>query len=90
MARGAHANLAEHAPLALIMLGALELAGANHMALMVVAVLFIAARLLHAFGIAHHLSKENPKFRQAGVVLTWLTISAMALWIIYICVTVNL
>lgn len=90
MARGAHANLSEHAPIALIMMGALELASANHLALMVIAVVFIAARFLHAFGMFRHLATENPKFRQAGVILTWLSSMAMALWIIYICVTVNL
>jgi len=90
MTRGAHSNLAEHAPLALIMLGVLELAAANHTALMVIAAIFLFARGLHAFGMFRHQSAGQPKFRQVGVVITWLTMAAMALWILYICVTVNL
>ncbi len=90
MTHGAHANLAEHAPMALILMGALELAGANHTALMAIAIAFLIARGLHAFGMFHHQSSGQPKFRQAGVILTWLSMAAMALWIIYIAVMVNL
>ncbi|AKJ28613.1 MAPEG family protein [Caldimonas brevitalea] len=46
-----HANFAEYVPLALLMLGLLELAGAAHTALVVLGALLVAARLLHAYGL---------------------------------------
>lgn len=78
-----HGNLAEHAPIVLIMLGLLEYGGANATALMVIAVAFFIGRISHAVGL--HTPSEpgkSPIARQAGVVLTWLTILALAAMIL--------
>ena len=89
MVRGCHANLAEHAPLALIMLALLELTNAHHMALTGLAGLFLVSRVLHIIGMYQHVAGKNPILRQAGVMGTWISMAAMALWIIYLFVTVN-
>lgn len=90
MVRGTHANLAENAPIALIMLAILELSNAYHWALTALAGLFLIARFLHAYGMFQHLAGKTPKFRQIGVMGTVISMGLMALWIIYLFVTVNL
>jgi len=90
MVRGCHSNLAEHAPLAIIMVGVLELANAHHMALIIIAGLFLVARILHVYGMHIHQAGKTPRIRQVAVMSTWLTMTALALWILYICATVNL
>ena len=89
-ARRIHANLAEHAPLFLIMLGVLELADAWHWGITAVAGIFLIGRAAHIYGMNKHYKGGSPIFRQIGVVATWITIVTLALWIIYLFVTVNL
>ena len=69
-----HGNLAEHAPIVLIMLGLLEYAGANATLLMSVAGAFVVGRIAHVIGL-HTPSEPGkaPLARQIGVILTWLT-----------------
>lgn len=90
MVRGTHANLAENAPIALILMALLELAGAHHWTLTGLAALFLISRVLHIYGMYQHHGAGNLRFRQAGVLGTTLSIVAMALWILYLFVTVNL
>lgn len=90
MVRGTHANLAENAPIALILMALLEMAGAHHWTLTGLAALFLVSRALHIFGMYQHESKGNLKFRQFAVIGTTLSIVAMALWVIYLFVMVNL
>ncbi len=90
MARGSHANLAEHAPLAIIMIALLELANAHHWWLTGFAGLFLVSRVLHIIGMNQHAAGKNPALRQAGVMGTWISMAVMALWIVYLFVTVNL
>ena len=74
-----HGNLAEHAPIVLIMLGLLEYGEANATLLIVVASAFVLGRIAHAVGL--HTPSEpgkSPIPRQIGVVLTWLTIAILA------------
>src|SRR3954469_13310911 len=47
----AHGNLAENAPITLILIGLLEIGGADRQTLTIVAAAFVAARLLHAIGL---------------------------------------
>jgi uncharacterized membrane protein YecN with MAPEG domain len=58
-------------PLALILLGALELAGAAHFTLVVLALMLIAGRIAHPFGMVR--PAPNP-YRLAGILLTWVMI----------------
>lgn len=74
-----HGNLAEHAPIVLIMMGLLEYAQANTTLLMVIAGAFVIGRIAHAVGL--HTPSEpgkSPVPRQIGVVLTWLTMLILA------------
>jgi uncharacterized membrane protein YecN with MAPEG domain len=65
------ANFSEYVPLALILLGALELAGAAHFTLVVLALMLIAGRIAHPFGMVR--PAPNP-YRLAGILLTWVMI----------------
>lgn len=74
-----HGNLAEHAPIVLIMLGLLEHSGANTTLVAGVAGGFVAARVAHVIGL--HLKSEPGKApipRQIGVIGTWLVILVLA------------
>ena len=84
-----HANLAEHAPLAIIMIGLLEQSGAHHLVLTGVACLFLFARAAHVFGLYAPMSTKPPLPRQIGVIGTWLSYAILIGWTLYVVVTVN-
>ena len=74
-----HGNLAEHAPIVLIMLGLLEYAEFNATVLMGIAGAFVVGRVSHAVGLHQpSVPGKAPIPRQIGVVLTWLVILALA------------
>jgi uncharacterized membrane protein YecN with MAPEG domain len=74
-----HGNLAEHAPIVLIMIGLLENSGANPNILKWVAIVFVVARIAHAIGL-HQPSEPGkaPLMRQIGVVVTWVVMLGLA------------
>ena len=76
-----HANFSEYAPLFLIVLGLVEGAGGHKIALMVLAAVFLAARISHVFGMG---PQANLKLRQIGMVGTYLTIAAVSLYGLYL------
>jgi uncharacterized protein len=76
-----HGNLAEHAPITILMMGWLEHVGANHRFLMFFGALFLVGRLLHITGLYMHGNASAPLPRLFGVVLTWLTMAGLGLWI---------
>jgi len=76
-----HANFSEYAPLFLIVLGLVEGAGGNSTALMVLAAVFLAARISHVFGMG---AQANLKLRQIGMVGTYVTIAAVSLYGLYL------
>ena len=90
MVRGCQSNLIEYTPIALIMLALLELASANHTALMVLAVIFLLGRFLHPYGMHQHSAGKGVRLRQIAMMMTWGVIAILSLWIIYLCVTINL
>ena len=90
MVRGTHANLAENAPIALILMALLEMTSAHHWTLTGLAALFLIARVVHIYGMYQHHDTGNVRFRQAGVIGSTLSIVAMALWVIYLFGEVNL
>ena len=90
MVRGCHSNLAENAPIAILLLALLELTNAHHWTLTGLAGLFLASRVLHIFGMYQHQAGNSLRFRQAGVLGSAISIAAMAIWTIYLLVTVNL
>ena len=75
----AQANFIENAPFVLILLGALELSGANGTGLALIAAIFILARISHAIGMD---SAENRRWRMLGMMGTMLTTLGLALWAI--------
>ncbi len=75
-----HGNLAEHAPIVLIMIAALEMAHANHKLLLGVAVAFIVARVAHIIGLYMPMSSNPPVPRQIGVVGTWAVLAILGAW----------
>ena len=75
----AHANFVENAPFFLILLVLLELAGASAELLWGAMILFIAARLAHAFGMDR---SGAPPLRIVGIVVSWTVIGALGIWAI--------
>lgn len=74
-----HGNLAEHAPIVLIMLGLLEFSQANTTLVACVAGAFVVARLAHAIGLHQKAQPGKPPLaRQLGVIGTWLVILVLA------------
>lgn len=85
-----HGNLAEHAPLFVILIGLLEMAGASHWPLTALAVLFLAARAAHIIGLHQpHGNGKPPALRAVGVVGTWIAYAGAIGWTLFLVVTVN-
>lgn len=84
-----HGNLAEHAPLAVILIGLLEQSGAHHWTLTGIAVLFLFARMMHIIGLYAPVSEKAPLPRQVGVIGTWLSYALLIGWTLFLVVTVN-
>ena len=75
-----HANFSEYAPITLILLAFVDLQGGPIWLLHSLGVLFVVARLSHAYGIS---SVQAPgKFRVAGMVGTFTTIAVSAAWLL--------
>jgi hypothetical protein len=76
----AHANLAQHAPLALLLIGFAESIGTSKTIIHVLGAALVLARLLSAWGL---LSAEGPTFgRQSGAGLTVLVLIAASVLIL--------
>ena len=71
-----HGNFIEHVPLALILLGGVEVSGASRLTCGVFAAMLIASRLMHAVGMP--MSAPNV-FRAGGAILTWLAILGLGI-----------
>jgi uncharacterized membrane protein YecN with MAPEG domain len=70
----AHANFAENVPIFLILLGLIELAIGGNLVLWTAGILFILARIAHAFGMDR--PGANP-LRVGGITVSWLVLLAM-------------
>lgn len=75
-----HGNLAEHAPIVVLLLAFLEMSRANHIILMAIGALFLAGRVSHIAGLYAPMSTKPPLPRSLGVIATWLTIAALSGW----------
>lgn len=75
----AQLNFAENTPIVLILFFALELAGANDTALMVIAPAYIVARICHALG----MDPDSSPLRTIGVLVTMLTVLILSLYALY-------
>ena len=72
-----HANFAEYVPIALILLGLLEMQGASLWLVNALGCLLVAARLSHAYGVSK--TTENFTFRISGMLGTFAMIITSAL-----------
>lgn len=86
-----HGNLAEHAPIVIILIGLLESVRANHMALMIIGALFLVGRVAHVIGLhTPSVPGKAPLGRQIGVVVTWATLAGLSGWILGLLAQANL
>jgi uncharacterized membrane protein YecN with MAPEG domain len=76
-----HANAVEYLPIALILLLILELNQTEPLLLHVFGILLLLGRVLHAWGLS--MSPGVTPGRGFGMVLTWGTIAAMAVLLIW-------
>ena len=72
-----HANFAEYAPFALLLLALAESLGTRTWLLHVIGAILLIGRLLHAAGVSRH--PEIPRLRVAGMALTFAAIGVGAL-----------
>ena len=85
-----HGNLAEHAPIVIILIGLLETVDANHMALMAIGATFLIGRVAHIIGLYAPISGKPPVPRQIGVIATWASLLVLSGWTLWMLATVNL
>lgn len=78
-----HGNLAEYAPIVLIMVGLLENSSAKPQILIGLGAAFVVGRIAHIIGL-HQKSEpgQAPFARQLGVMLTWLALVALPLMLL--------
>ena len=72
-----HANFAEYAPLALLLIFFVEHDGAEMLLVHALGCALLAGRMLHAWGVSQ--DRENFRYRVSGMVLTFGTIITAAL-----------
>jgi len=80
----AHANFAENMPIFLILLGFVELAVGKSLWLWGAGIVFVLARIAHAFGM------DRPGaniLRIAGIALSWLVLLGLGAFAIYLAYT---
>jgi uncharacterized membrane protein YecN with MAPEG domain len=78
----AHGNLTENAPIVLILLGLLEMGGADRQILTWVAAAFVVARVSHAIGLYIPVKGTPPLPRAIGVVTTVVIQLGLAAWLV--------
>jgi uncharacterized protein len=76
----AQANFIENSPFFLILIGGLELSGANRLWLGIIAALFMLARISHAFGMD---KAEYRRWRMYGMMGTTFANLAVVIWAIF-------
>lgn len=76
----AHANAIENVPLALILLGGMELNGYNMVVIHGFGGVLVVSRMAHAWGLSH--SSGTSKGRLFGSLFTWTLMVVMALFAI--------
>ncbi len=76
----AHANATEYMPLALILLGSLELTGYSPIIIHILGSVFFLSRVAHAWGVSHNEGYSKGRFW--GMAFTWLPMIVMAIFAI--------
>ncbi|NWO07848.1 MAG: MAPEG family protein [Alteromonadaceae bacterium] len=78
----AHANLIEHAPLGLLMLGLAEINGVPATLIYWSGMALVVGRILHAWGMINGRGGPH-KARMIGILLTWLSILVVAILLLW-------
>lgn len=73
----AHANFTEYAPAILILMALIEFARGPSIWLWGIGIVFILARLAHAFGME---ATTLVRLRQVGAMLTWIVLLTLSVW----------
>ena len=79
----AHANYSENMPIVLILLALIELAGGDPRILWGAAILFVIARILHAFGMDRPSPSRLRMFGMMGNTLALVILAGYAVFILY-------
>ncbi|PCI62570.1 MAG: glutathione metabolism protein [Kordiimonadales bacterium] len=77
----AHGNLTEYAPMVLILIGGMEYLKANATLVMVMGIVFVVARISHAFGLINH-PEGTVVFRAIGALGTMIVLAVSAVTVI--------
>ena len=77
-----HANFAEYVPISLLMVYLVEQSGVYAWLVHLLCLGLVAGRLLHAYGVSQ--SKENFRFRIAGMTLTFMVLMACAVHLLWV------
>lgn len=77
-----HANFAEYVPFALLLIFLVESQGARAALVHGLCLTLLIGRLLHAWGVSQ--ARENFRFRITGMVLTFTTLVASALYLLIV------
>lgn len=86
-----HGNLAEHAPIVIILFALLESVHAHHLALLILGAIFVIGRVAHVMGLhTPSVPGKAPLARQVGVIATWAVMLALSGWVILLLVQRNL
>lgn len=81
-----HGNYSEYTPLALILLGLLEMsAAASNMAIMILGAMLVIGRILHPLGLK--VNGAPTLYRAIGMIATLPMILVTSIWLIYNYVT---
>jgi uncharacterized membrane protein YecN with MAPEG domain len=76
----AQANFVEYTPFVLILMALIEMAGGSAWWLRGIGVVYVIARVLHAFGMDKQ-TMPNP-LRAIGALVTWVVLLGLAIWAI--------
>lgn len=79
----AHANFVEYTPFVLILIGLIELAQGAHTWLWLVGMIYLFARILHAFGIEPTGPSRLRMIGMAGTLVVMLGLAGYALYLPY-------
>ncbi len=77
----AHANFTEYAPAILILMALIEFARGPSIWLWALGIVFILARLAHAFGME---ATTPSRLRAGGAMFTWIVLLALSVWALVI------
>jgi uncharacterized protein len=80
-----HANFAEYVPLSLLLLYLVEASGADAWFVHALGASLLVGRVAHAYGVSQ--TKENYRYRVAGMALTFTPLIAMAARLLYVFAT---